>query len=96
MPLTLFSTLDRSPRGTVKQIIHYKHTIISTRTTPSNITMVSFIKLLATLSMFSATALTTPAPVPEGVDITVFDYSAAAELAQGLEARQEKTCLAFM
>lgn len=58
--------------------------------------MVSFFNLLATAGLFSATVLATPAPVSEGDGITVFDYSPAEGLAQGLKARQEKTCLAFM
>lgn len=58
--------------------------------------MVSFFNLLATVGLFSTTVLASPAPVPESDGITMFDYSSAEGLAQGLEARQEKTCLAFM
>jgi hypothetical protein len=59
--------------------------------------MVSFYYLFSTLGLFSATLMASLAPVPDADAIPMFDYSAAPQgLARGLEARQEKTCLAFM
>ncbi|KAI3391517.1 hypothetical protein diail_7196 [Diaporthe ilicicola] len=57
--------------------------------------MVSFSHLLATLGLFSATLMASPAAISEVKDIAVFDSDITP--VQGLEARQQqKDCLAVI